>query len=575
MEQSPITPELDTSTLSFVTLDVIQAMRDTYSNSWYAHFQQARSALGHEDNLQDTVVHNNAIHRRAQQIAMQAYTAQVTALLDTHIPDSDQSEQYERLWMLFQETAPYAMTDEIWYLGASSNSDAYTITTETSGRAYVIDTLQALQSEPISLPGQEPEPEAEPPPKHEPEPPPDSQPVPAQPDEQPYIYIASPEVIEARNMRAQLSLARRLEVWGKGKKAQQRTRSYTDAQTAHQQALYDDQIIKIAQWRTQGLTAEQMQTRLASNVQDEHIAFTQAEATVLNQDTSRRARVARWLATKRRLIGFNIATGAAYGVGVSFLARGALGAVIGLSGGAVLVTLGALGTTRGILAANVTNRVGITRGIEARGTEDNHKLATALGGVALHDMPTTIGAQNNLLNDIINERIKRDQAANRKRVAIASAIGAASGLAALLVTQFIADHVHQTVSAIKPPGGHHATTPTMPKHHTHPPIRPPAATQPGMVNGYQTHVTIAHGEGYEQAMSELVAQKHIHLTGSSSWQLYLAVKDHIAHGNFFKHVRSYRMNNPGMWGISRPGPAQWRPQVVRIVSTWLKQHNYQ
>lgn len=151
---------------------------------------------------------------------------------------------------------------------------------------------------------------------------------------------------------------------------------------------------------------------------------------------------------------------------------------------------------------------------------------------------------------------------NRRRRVVAGRVGALAATAGSIASgaaggAAIAGHVAGTA---------HTTHTTAPLVHG---IRHVRHAR-DLVDGYNIHVTVPQGAGYEEMLTHLAGQKGIHLTGHQSAVLYDHLRQVFPNDNFFTNDPAYRMAQ-GV-GISHPGAANWNPAVVRQVSSWIN-HN--
>lgn len=571
MEHGSHTPESPSDDLSFVGVDAIEALREQQSQA----VSESNTQIFAETPWTDIIEKHDEIRQRLNSRAAERVDTAIETYLNDHLARDDNPALYDRLLGLLKQTSVTTMGSEKWYLGDTDDDGNHT-KEETSGQALVRQTLDELRGMPETTPGTPPDPDS---PEHQ---------------------AALRTLAEARHNLAELSIQRRRMIGKRTKKARRLEAQYLTAQEAYQTAFQQVGVLTTAAWRTHTITDDELRAAVIHMVLDEKQEFSREELSVLEHEDDRRARFARWLSKRHNLIGFNVVSGAAIGYGARKLAKGAVLATIGVAAPVALGAGLAIRTARAVVGASVGNRVQQIRHLEAYAAEDQKQLkADAHAQLPLasgHEHFVDKGSQ--LLTSNLSHRIEKDRKANRNRVLLAMLVSGSAAVAAEVATDYIGSlgtphtpsgaptHPQTNPLPSAPPhhpGGHNGNGgPNHPHnnhngggkngnhnnhggaHEKHP--------RPGIVDGYHTHVQIDHGEGYQQSLTDLAAQKHIYLSNTQSWQLYEHLNDKF-HGKFLTNNPSYRMNNPGEWGISRPGASTWNPAVIHEMNRWLEQND--
>lgn len=562
MEHSPVTPETQLPDLSFAEVGAIDGLRKQQA----AMVSDVREQILAGTSVTEVFENHDEIERHIQAETSEVSDHAYKLYLDSHLNRDDNPALYDRLLDLLRQTSATNMDSEKWYLGDTDEDGNHT-KPETSGQALVARTLAELRG---------PAPE---------EPPA----APLTPEERKQRYKeALTQLAAQRTALAKLSVERRQMIRKGSDKAEELEEAYLEAQEQYQECIKYVGALKVQKWHEDGVVGDELKAKVVATLLDEHQAFSKAEQQVLEADDSRRGRIAKWLAKKHRLAFFSAGSGIVVGFGAKWALGLAAGAAIGLTGGAALGAGAAIKSTKAILMAKIGNKVDAIRHFDKRYQADKDTLRADAEQLDTTDHAALVTSANELLQGTLDKRVEKDRKGNRNRVIAAAAIGGAAGLAGVGI-EAAAEHfgglpslhdlTHQPGHKAPMPPHHPGPGNGHPKppapHHPQPPHHPaPAPTKPGVVDGYQSNVQIAHGEGYQQAVSELVAQKHVSLTDAQSWQLYEHLNNTF-NGHFFTNDPSYHMNNAGQWGISHAGAAHWNPAVIHELNRWMIENGHQ
>jgi hypothetical protein len=613
MEHLLVSPEIHTLDLTAFEADAVEQLRKDQERA--AH--DARNSI-HAGIAPIRIVGDAEL--RQQVLEAQAYARETTrdTYLNSHLNRDDNPDVYDRLAALLEQTSPDKMSPIEWQVGTTGADGKHDL--ETSGRNLVERTIDSLRGEAPATDdtdkteqlddssesegagddadnsdeqrddetendnADETENSDETDDTEQTDDLDDNEADKGDSEEE----IVVPEALqttlnEARDKLAALSIKRRQMIRAGGKKARKLEEEYKTAQNEYETAVKAVKRYKVEAWRAAGKEGDELRADLIHSLLDEHQEFSKAERAILDADNSARGRFARWWAKGHRLLTANIVVGVGLGFGLKAAVAGVTGAAVGVAAPAALAAAGAVRTTKAAFAATVGNRADSYRHFDARYNEDHEYLSDVahddLDASADHD--SLINTAHNALKNTISGRVEIDRSTNRRRVRNAVLIGGAAGLAGVGL-EALAEHTH----LLGGHGGHHATQKPSGGNGTQPPAgggHPPAgggqpttpetpAPKPGEVDGFQTNVEVSHGEGYQQALTELASQKDIHLSGAQSWALYEHLNDKF-NGNFFTNNPSFHMDNPGEWGISHAGASHWNPAVVEEMNNWLAQNH--
>lgn len=560
MEHALATPETPLPDLTFVEVEAVEDLR----NQQAAMISHVRKQILASVSLGEVVRNHEEIEHRMQQETTEVSERAYKSYLDQHLDRDTNPEAYDRLLDLLRQTSTTNMDSEKWYLGDADEDGNHT-KPETSGQALVARTLAELRG-----PAPEEPPEA-----------------PLTPEQRKQQYKeALGQLAAQRTVLAKLSVERRQMIRKGSDKAEELEEAYLGAQEQYQELIKHVGKLKVQKWHEDGMTGDELKAKVVATLLDEHQAFSKAEQQVLEADDSRRGRIAKWLAKKHRLAFFSAGSGIVVGFGAKWALGLAAGAAIGLTGGAALGAGAAIKSTKAILMAKIGNKVDAIRHFDKRYQADKDTLRTDAEQLDIGDHEALVNNANGLLQGTLDNRVEKDRKGNRNRVIAAAAIGGTAGLIGVGI-ETAAEHLgmpslhdltHQPGHKPPTPPHHPGSGNGHPKppapHHPQPPHHPaPAPAKPGVVDGYQSNVQIAHGEGYQQAVSDLVGQKHITLSNAQSWQLYEHLNDKF-NGHFFTNDPSYHMDNAGQWGISSPGAAHWNPAVIHEINRWMIENGH-
>ena len=479
-----------------------------------------------------------------------------------HMKREDNPELYDRFQTLVAESSYYRAKGVAWHLGKTDEHGNHT-KLETSGQSRYEEGLKGIFAKDDE--------------------PAENDPSEAQTTEMPVIP-PSPEAItlaqnalrSARHRLADLSVQRRRLVRKGSKKAQKLEEQFNKAQKDYETSRTEFGALRARVWQESGQDQTALRANVIRLVLDEHQQFTRAEAEHLAEDPSRRAKLARFLAGhKLAFAAGSAATGFGMGYGLNKAAKGVISGGLAIAGVAALPATIAGGvavkTTKAVLQSSLGGRVRQHHTHDHRSKEDLDDLKEKAKSFNndRHTPQEMMIAVNGLLSERIGDRVHKDIRSNRNRVIAAAAISGAMGAVGYLAASELGG---KSASSHRGAGGknvhhkpgssnatdHHKSS----HHHKH-----------GVVDGYNTKVTIRQGEGYSQAITDMANQKDIHLSGSQSWQLYEHLNDKF-HGNFLTDDPSYHMNNGGEWGISHAGTAHWDPAVVHEMNRWMHENGH-
>ena len=247
--------------------------------------------------------------------------------------------------------------------------------------------------------------------------------------------------------------------------------------------------------------------------------------------------------------------------GVSAVAGGAAG----LAAGVVLAPVGGLvvaGLGAGYLANRITKAYMATH-INKKSHDVNDQHAQSQHDELIADHENESNTRS--MADIIDDQAKREVWRNKKRAALTIGTMAVStvvgGVAGGLIHEKFFDRSNTAHAAAQATEGEGAPDDGG---------KLPVAT-PGETAGFQTAVNVEAGHGYAHEISDLFAQKGIHLSPAQSYEAYQHLEQKFPGGNFFTDNNSYSMG--GDYGIGRSGSSHWNEAVVRDLDAWAKARN--
>jgi hypothetical protein len=584
MEAQQAAPET-LPNLDFMDVDAVDALR-----------AQQAAAINHAQNevLKDYDVFAYMQNREAidDELAAGATAANesvYTDYLNSHVDRDSDPDLYDRLLDLLDQSSVEKMDSEEWHLG-ERDADGKHTQPETSGKSILASELSDIRGdydEPDDLEDDHEEDDEE----DE-----DDEFDPAISDEE--RVRRHDDLNAARANLAKLSYqCRQLNREG-GKKNAKLLDEFKAAQLEYDNAVYEVGLIQTSDMRHNGVAPAAMLATVTSETILEFKMLAQEERAVMEADDSRRGKFAKWLAKGHRLQIVSGVFGFSLGVG-SKLIGGAAGVAAAASApvaAAAAASVVAARTSGAVLAATVGNRAHNIKHFDVRKQQDEKSLRDRLAGLTLAADPDTfhetmVDHANNHLQNVVTERGQQDRRSNRKRVITAAAIsgGAAilgAGVTALVehtdVVGHIADKFHDHPNGSGTHGAQGGPTQGSGTGNTPPSGSGTDGTTPGsgtpsspegakdLVDGYHADVNVEAGTGYQHALHELAAQKHLNLTDDQSWKLYQHL-NHEFHGDFFTNNDSYAMGQ-GNYGISHAGASHWNPQVIHAMNEWMQQH---
>lgn len=242
--------------------------------------------------------------------------------------------------------------------------------------------------------------------------------------------------------------------------------------------------------------------------------------------------------------------------GVTAVAGGAAG----LAAGAILAPVGGFvvaGVGAGVLVNRITKAYMATH-INKKSHDINDQHAQLQYNELMSDYENDTETDRSMA-DLIDDQAKREVGRNRKRAALTVGAMALSAAAGGVLGGLVHDHVldRDTAHAAAP------ATETQPDDGGKLPV-----VTPGEIAGFQTAVNVEAGHGYAHEISDLFAQKGIHLSPAQSYEAYQHLEQKFPGGNFFTDNTSYAMG--GDYGIGRSGSSHWNDAVVRELDAWSK-----
>jgi len=524
--------------LAFAEPASIDALRD-YHYQWQVNARELEiQRLG-----DDSILEGVDGRRRADALVspmidegMQNYVIQKTAGMPQELRD--------RFATLLPQFALNQMSDTEWYQGVENPDGAR----EPSGRERLHQAVDQLRAE---LGGGTPDPNT----------------------------LSSPftEALSLkRNELAKLDAKLALLIRDRSRKVQRAQAGYDEVQLEYKNLVLQHGEALAKQHRAQGLSGDLLHARITDDYLDEHTAFSNAKLEAMQNDNGLRARAARWLAGKGRLMeGLNML--GSFGTGMA--SKALLGGVLTAAGAATagiaipvgIATYAAVKGTQGAISGSLVNRVAAYRNHEGNQSDDLGRIKNESN--ALHfdgDHIVFTGKVADIMHKVRNDRIEASRRKNRRNVVKTIAISALSAVAGELVATYALPHFiglfhhgHSTSAgnAQKQPGTRPTVPPTTPK----PPVN--------HTYGFQPNITVPQGAGYDQMVTKLVAERGIHLDGAQSWLLYSHLQSTFGDHIFTNNVGYLMGPNANDLGISHAVGSSWNPAVFHEVNTWLAQHN--
>jgi hypothetical protein len=550
--------------------------------------------------------------------------------LDYYAPfDETDPALYDELGHLLAETSIDNMTDEEWQIGPPDENGRHT---RQSGKEYLEDELDKIHSdaEPDEYEDYDNDDDEDFDDYEDDEEEEDDDDELTDEDLHDYDSFSVEErerrqaaLDESRTRYARLKYETSRLSGERGRKARKLLAQYEVAEQEYRKAATEYGVIEATDLRHQGYAASEILAHVTAETVLELKRISQEEHDFMEFDDRLRSRFAKWFAKGHRLEVAMGAFGLTTGAASKFAIAGVAGAVAPPIGAALVGGVVAARTAGAVMAAQVGNAARNIRSFDERHDQDVDNLEANLSLISPVGHPDTyhqvvVNHATKHLIDVIGERGVTDRGNNKRRKYTMAAIAGGSALAGVFLEMGV-EHIPAVSSALDKIPGHHAIggqhvdaakAPTGTGHGA-------LGTQPGgvgnhgapgasahgthsgtnggshggshgnthsgssnhggnaetgnrAVDGYNTHVTIDKGTGFQHALHELAGQKHIDLTDQQSWDLYQHLNDKF-HGNFFTNNEGYGMGN-GNYGISHTGGSNWDPRVVHAMNEWMQQH---
>jgi len=555
--------------LAFLEPGVVNALREAQFDPVEQAGIDAVQALTPRQALKRGNIARDRARERATQESVNTHIA-------AHVPEAwltEFPELQELFANILSRYSYHNMTAEEWYLGLPDNSDP-DANTQRPGQERLVEEVNALRA--IYGAGETTTDE-------------NNDETNDDDDEtelDPSLELTPEDIATYNNARdtlARLSIERRQLILKHGPKAARLEAAYKEARDTFRQLGAAVSTARVEQLRRRGVGEPAIQEIVARATRGEHQHFSNKEYDLMMDDTSKRARVARWLAQHPKLL---FGTEFVSGIFVGGAAKAAIAGVAGVTAGiflpGVIGTALAVGSTKGVLTAAVGNRAETLLRFNQRRNEDHAALTRLLDGIGNQegdsDTDNIATRAQDIMQAIIDGRVEQDRAYNFKRALGHAAVGAAGGLLGELGTvgfqHLVGGVPHVTAQAPAKGSINVNHIPGVTQQPIGPSIHQPVTLpQPGVPAGLQPNIHVPQGAGYDQVLTSLAAEQGAHLNGAQSWLLY----NHLQ-GIFGKHIFANNLGyvrGPGVnnLGISHAGLSQWSPGVAQATHNWLIQHN--
>lgn len=401
--------------------------------------------------------------------------------------------------------------------------------------------------------------------------------------------VSMDSVVELRNRAAALSirLRQKMTLGGRNREMQEAYR----ATLAAYESAYIGHAKLLAQYRSDTEPSTQLGT-IVSDLLEEKQRFHQAEAAFLDQQHGTLSKLSRVLGKNRNLYLSSITTGVVLG-GVTRLAlRGSGAVLIGVAAPAAIAGALAIKSTQGILHATIGNRTQLMREHAKRHEEDVEYMSSQLGDSPRKSVFPARDSQN-LLSHTLMRRVEKDQSSNKRRVAIAAALGGLAGGATMLMPSINIPGIDLNLPQWRPqvdiPGFNwlnpdidipkpdlNPSPPPLDVDPNAPPIdTPPDASIPdsddngtGQVAGFDSKITVESGHSITEELQDLAEQKGVNLSGADAWRAYLDLEKDFG-SDMFVGNEVYTMPD-GHLGLASSGTATWNNAAVLDFQSWLE-----
>lgn len=537
-EAQPLPPEWQ-----FLSVENIQELRDAQQRELHARGQTAPDPHPDYDNMTDAQKEQDAAARH------QNYRESLDYIASFISPD-EHPEEVNSLGMLLYSYGIYNVTDYHWNQTDDPRKHEY--------QQHVREFIR-LHGHKFSAPNALPAPVTS-----------------TEQSNQP----APLTLEEARLSYAHLRLERRRQLHSKGKRRQKLAADYEAAAATYKDLQLAEARQTITELQAAGHDDAAVKAEAVKLAVVELHELAQVETDILQHDTSRRGRLARFLAkSNRRFFASSFAAGAAGGavarLGLGKVAGGTVGSMAALGTGVGIGIGMALGTTRAAITSLVGLRTTQITEHSRRHREDTEAMYELHERYGLADTGTDAGQYANFMfqsmHDVAHSRIAADQRHNRHRVARAAIAGAIGGAAAVGLIEFITSDGPTVTESTPdaPPVETDTGTPDAPAPTDPSPEQPPIDESPiEQAPDFNPEVKVEAGHGYTQELQDLAGQQDIALSGQESYEAYLHLAEEFKGGHFFTDVDSFTMEN-GDFGIAQSGNATWNPAVMEEFQRWL------
>lgn len=591
-------PHAPVPNLDAVSTDSVEAMRDMQRT-------QISVARQHALSEHDVVTqgYNTAdVAASAEADAISSFDRDIDEFVHARVCSRDDNpDVHGRVVAMLRDASVDRMDDEEWYLGEASEpteEDGIPLHNNlaTSGKSQHQTALDALRTE-LGLDDEGDEGEDDPEDDEDDEP--DD---PLSEEQQQRLENLQAEIGNLRGRLAALSVERRRLITDRGQTNRKLEARYSETQLAYSEALQELGQLRSLVLSAENLTADEFQHRVVEDVLTEHRNFTNAEFAHMQHDSSRKARLIRWMAD-HKFGHYAVSAGSGAVLGGATKAVKA-GLVASLSVGAAAVTIpAALGvkTVGAIYRGGVGNQVTMHREFEKRRQHDNQQLQSVFdeSDVAAHH-----SAGYDSLVATIGGRIEEDQKSNRRRVIGGAILGAAGFGVALAAGELVSNIGSDGSSAKSTLTSDSEAKPTSTSENTGRTDGHPAASAqstpepaPGQNPNHDSHgenkststgtddkssekstsdlnanVTVEAGHGITHELEDLAEQQMgIQLTGAEAWEAYQHLNETVD-GNLFTNNETYRMDD-GSLGIANTGATTWDPRALEEFERWLAEQH--
>lgn len=428
--------------LAYLDVPALEQLRQNHKNEISTARTSALNSIGY-DSLLNPLDAANAANEAEQQV-LDTLDEKYQNYLDGFIDKEELPDLYDRMLAIINKSSLAHTADEEWYRGQKGPDGEFDPT--TSGIYKLESELDALCSELAdgmnNLPGDEEDEET------------DNNPSP----EQTVYDEAILKLAEKRKDLARWGVSRSTQMRKKGDRAKETMRFYKKAEEDYRKAYTAAGEAAIALLQSQGKSEDEIRKSVAIGTVNEAIAETAAVKEVLDSDTSRKAKIARWLGRPRNMVISNIIGGSTIGFGIGKVLKGATAVVAAPLAPALLGFGIAAKTSKGVLQASIGNRASLYSMHDKRSQEDlkavhaNAMTLLGLTGASAPEIDNLAERSATQLTRTYEHRAESNRKYNQNRAVRAAVISGAAAVAAAAAAEYIFDHKSGVGSRPSRPG---------------------------------------------------------------------------------------------------------------------------